>query len=207
MITGEQTTALSDVVLAVAAAVLAWRAGDDEDRWLSAAFWGACVSASAGALFHGFRYVAPAPLLLGVWKLVLVGLAATSALLLASALRRASVTPWAARLVTWGMLAKLGATLAWATRSNSVTVAGVDFVLTLVAIAALEWRRRAVDAQARWSLAAVVVTLMALVLQASGFRYGKPFCHNDAFHLLQAGALALFFVGLRRRPGALASIQ
>jgi hypothetical protein len=207
MLTGELTTALSDVVLAVAAAVLAWRARGDEDRWLSAAFWSACVSASAGALFHGFRHVALALLLLGVWKLVLVGLAATSALLLASALRRAAVAPWAARLVWWGMLAKLGATLAWATRSNSVTVAGVDFVLTLVAIAALEWHRRAVDAHARWSLAAVVVTLLALVLQASGFRYGQPFCHNDAFHLLQAGALVGFFVGLRRRPEATAAIQ
>jgi hypothetical protein len=207
MLTGEQTTALSNVVLAVAAAVLAWRARGGEDRWLSAAFWGACVSASAGALFHGFRHLAPASLLLGIWKLVLVGLAATSALLLVSVLRRGAETPWAARLVSWGMLAKLGATVTWATRSNSVTVAGVDFVLTLVAIAVLEWRRRAVDTQAGWSLAAVVVTLMALVLQASGFRYGKPFCHNDAFHLLQAGGLVLFFVGLRRRPGALASIQ
>lgn len=197
---GEMTTALSNVVLAFVATGLAWSVRGDKRGFLFAAFGVAAFAASVGALFHGLHHAAPEPVLRGLWKLVLVGLAFASALLLMPAVLLADLTSRVERIILGLALVKLALVLVWATQSNSVTVAGIDFVLTLMAIAVLEWRRTTSDGRAFWSLAAVGVTILALVLQATGFRHGKPFGHNDAFHLIQAGGLALFCVGLRRRP-------
>jgi hypothetical protein len=205
MLTGELTTALSNVVLSSVSGVLAWKA---RGRWLSSAFASAGVAAAAGAVFHGFRHLATPAVLVVCWKLVLLGLAVTSAVLVASTVERSSVSRLTRGLVTALVLVKLATTLTFAALGNSVTPAGVDFLLTLFTIGVLEWRRSSTILQAHWSLAGVVLTLLALALQASGFRHGRPFCHNDAFHLLQAAAFGLFFLGLRpaaaARPAVLA---
>lgn len=132
--------------------------------------------------------------------MVLVGLAGTNALLALPAVYLAALDPRVERLILGLTCVKLVVTLAWSARSDSLTAAGVDFVLTLLLIGALEWRRAATRDDARWSLLGVAVTFLALVLQASGFRHGRLFGHNDAFHLLQATALVLFSAGLRHDP-------
>jgi len=199
MLTGEQTTGLSNVVLASVAAVLAWCSRADEGRFLSAAFCAACVTASAGAVFHGFHDESPASLLSGLWKVVLVGLAATSALLVLSTLSRALVAASTQRLIVGGALVKLAVCLAWSAQSNTLTMTGIDLMLTLAVIVALEWRRTALEGRARWTIAGALATLVGLIVQASGFRQDLPFGHNDIFHLIQAAALVLFSAGLVRR--------
>jgi hypothetical protein len=50
----------------------------------------------------------------------------------------------------------------------------------------------------KWIAAAVVLTLIGLGVQVSGFRSHQDFNHNDVFHVIQVGAMYLFFRGTRR---------
>src|SRR6185295_4683895 len=50
----------------------------------------------------------------------------------------------------------------------------------------------------KWIVAALVVTLIGLGIQMTGFRAHRDFNHNDIFHVIQLAAMCLFFKGARR---------
>ena len=49
----------------------------------------------------------------------------------------------------------------------------------------------------KWIIAALVVTVIGLGIQLSGFRAHQDFNHNDIFHVIQLAAMCLFFKGAR----------
>ena len=49
----------------------------------------------------------------------------------------------------------------------------------------------------KWIAAALVVTLIGLGIQLTGFRAHRDFNHNDIFHVIQLAAMCLFFKGVR----------
>jgi len=49
----------------------------------------------------------------------------------------------------------------------------------------------------KWIVAALVVTLIGLGIQLTGFRAHRDFNHNDIFHVIQLVAMCLFFKGSR----------
>ena len=49
----------------------------------------------------------------------------------------------------------------------------------------------------KWIVAAVALGLAGLGIQISGYRMHQPFNHNDIFHVIQIGAMYLFFRGAR----------
>ena len=56
--------------------------------------------------------------------------------------------------------------------------------------------RRNVES-ARWLIIGVLVTLAGFVVQQSGIQPLPKFNHNDIYHVMQTGALFLFFKGAR----------
>jgi hypothetical protein len=50
-----------------------------------------------------------------------------------------------------------------------------------------------------WMLAGVAVSVAAALVQASGFALHRHFNHNDLYHVIQAGAMLLFYRGLVKR--------
>lgn len=49
----------------------------------------------------------------------------------------------------------------------------------------------------QWIVAALVVTVIGLGIQLTGFRTHQDFNHNDIFHVTQIVAMCLFFKGAR----------
>ena len=48
-----------------------------------------------------------------------------------------------------------------------------------------------------WLIRGLLLTLAGFMVQQTGFRFGLHFNHNDIFHVMQMGALYLFFKGAR----------
>jgi len=49
----------------------------------------------------------------------------------------------------------------------------------------------------KWLGAGIVVGVLGLGIQVTGFRAHQPYNHNDIFHVIQIGAMCLFFKGVR----------
>lgn len=55
------------------------------------------------------------------------------------------------------------------------------------------WARR--DSASPWVITAVLVSALAAAVQASRFTLGPYLNHNDLYHLIQIGAMLLFYQG------------
>jgi hypothetical protein len=198
----ELTTASTDTVLALAAATLAARIPrrplSPSGGFFVGALAGAGVAASAGALFHGLRELAPAVVLWLLWRLVPLGIAVTSSGLLL-AIVRARCADRTYRALGALLCLKLVAVVAFSMRADGLLVVGLDLGATLALLLAIEtaaWIRG--RRGAAFVVAGAVTTLVGLLVQVSGLRHGAPWNHNDGFHLMQVVGLCLFFAGARR---------
>ena len=69
-----------------------------------------------------------------------------------------------------------------------------DTASALVIVALLHlWRLNG------WMLAGVAVSFLAGAVQASGLALHEHFNHNDLYHVIQTGAMLLFYAGLKKR--------
>ena len=85
----------------------------------------------------------------------------------------------------------------WTFAIISLTAGSVLLTLTYVGacviVAALYlWRFNG------WMLAGVAVSVMGALVQASGFALHAHFNHNDLYHVIQIGAMFLFYRGLEK---------
>ena len=90
-------------------------------------------------------------------------------------------------------LAKLTVYLIWMLFHHQFIYVVIDTGIAFVVVAALHlWK---------WNglmLAGVAVSIIAGVVQASGFQLHAHFNHNDLYHVIQIGALVLLYRGARR---------
>jgi hypothetical protein len=189
----EPMTLATDYLLAAAAAIIAVRVlrsagGEDARRWWGVAFIALGLAAALGGTHHGFGFAAlwkPAVLVLGVAS---AGMLAGSALATARGMWRLALLALAA--------AKLAVYWAWLWRDDRFiwAVADTGSAFALVALLhLLGWRRPG----SRWILAGVAVSIAAAAIQASGIDLHRHFNHNDLYHLVQLGALLLYYRGVR----------
>lgn len=189
----EPMTLATDYLLAVAAAILGVRAlrtagGEDARRWWGVAFLALALGAALGGTHHGFRLEAlwkPTVLVLGVASAAMV---AGSALATARGMARLALLAVAA--------AKLAVYWFWVWRDDRFiwVVADTGSAFALVALLHLAaWRRPG----SRWMVAGVAVSIAAAAVQASGLDLHRHFNHNDLYHLVQLGALLLYYRGVR----------
>lgn len=186
----EPTTVLTDYVLGAVSAYLAWRlfrgrAAERSRRWWSRAFVALALGAFLGGTWHGFARNE------WLWKATLLAVGvASSAMMVATAF---ATLPARARASVIAVAAAIFLVYAgWVLVDDRFLVVVADTAIAFALVAALHvWK---------WNgpiLAGVAVSLVAALVQASGFALHAHFNHNDLYHVIQIGAMVLFYRGAR----------
>jgi hypothetical protein len=186
----EPTTVITDYLLGAVAAYLAWRlfrrrAAERSRRWWSRAFVALALGAFLGGTWHGFARDE------WLWKATLLAVGvASSAMMIATAF---ATLPARARASVIAIAAAIFLVYAgWVLVEDRFLVVVADTAIAFALVAALHlWK---------WNgpiLAGVAVSLVAALVQASGFALHAHFNHNDLYHVIQIGAMALFYRGAR----------
>jgi hypothetical protein len=199
----ERTTAATDLLLAVAAFVGAYRVGRPGPTSLASRVWaGALVAAGLasilGTVTHGL--VMPAALREFLWQPLFLLLGATVACFVAGAVADA-YGPRPGRMVLAGMLlAALGFYLATRRSGGDFGVFVLFQAAGLLAAMAIYLRLAAQRRPGAGLVAgALAVSLVAGAIQANdalAVRLVWEFDHNGVYHLVQLGGLALLVAGL-----------
>ncbi len=204
---GEMTTAGTDALLALTAFVLAVRLHRTHPGRSAKTFVvglaAAGVAAGGGALFHGLRSSAPKVLLGSLWALVPLGVAVTNLATVLGVVRAHGGGAWSQRVVGLLLWVKLVVVVGHGVIVGGLASVGVDLFLTVALLLAVEgaaWLRG--RAGSAFFVAGALTTLAGLVVQLSAVRHGAPWNHNDFFHLMQLGAMCLFYAGARGIEGA-----
>jgi hypothetical protein len=186
----EPTTVITDYVLGALAAYLAWqlfrrRGAERSRRWWSRAFVALALGAFLGGTWHGFARNE------WLWKATLLTIGiASSAMMIATAF---ATLPARARSAVIGVAAAMLLVYAgWIIVDDRFIAAIADTAIAFALVAALHlWK---------WNgaiLAGVAVSVVAALVQASGLALHAHFNHNDLYHVIQAGAMLLFYRGAR----------
>ncbi|HEY0972294.1 MAG TPA: hypothetical protein VGE02_15095 [Gemmatimonadales bacterium] len=196
----EPVTTITDYAITLVAGWLALRLADaagSAPAWLLVGALGAvAVAALLGGTEHGFgRRMAEWPRRL-MWRLTMQ-LALVSCILLLAAVvvayAPAGSRPWLLGAAVVKTLAF--AHFAWWRAEYRWVV--YDSLVTFAAIAAIAWwawlTGRAPAAP--WMLAGVAVSVLAGVVQRTGFAPHRHFNHNDLYHVAQIAAAYLFYRG------------
>jgi hypothetical protein len=184
-------TLATDYALGGVAGWLAWRLfrnrSSQESRFLWAlAFAALALAALLGGTWHGFARND------FLWKATLLSAGVASFAMLAAAvfacttgtLRHGLLALAAAKCIVYS---------AWMLAHNDFVWVVVDTGIALAAVALLH-----IASFNGWILAGVAVSLTAAAVQASGLALHRHFNHNDLYHVIQIGAVALLFRGAMR---------
>ena len=186
----EPMTVITDYLLGAVTACLGWRlfarrAAERSRRWWACAFAALAGGAFLGGTWHGFAQNE------WLWKatLLTVGIAG-SAMMTATAF---ATLPARGRSAVIGVAAAMLLLYSgWVMVDDRFIVVVADTAIAFALVAALHlWK---------WNgaiLAGVAVSLVAALVQASGFALHPLFNHNDLYHVIQVGAMLLFYRGAR----------
>ncbi len=195
----EPITMLTDYALAVLAACFAvsfWRRPDAAALLWGTAFAATGAAALAGGTIHGFALHLGASAQRGLWKLTLSLMGVTSFCMLAAGVL--AVVPGRTRHLLLLLAAlKLVAYGAGILTREDFAFALYDYAGSLLALGGLLLFGvlRGEVPGAGWIGAGIVVSFAAAGVQWSGWAPNRHFNHNDLFHLVQMGALYLFYRG------------
>lgn len=197
----EPWTVTTDYLLAGVGGWLAWRvrrrvATDNAAaRWWGRALGLAAISAMVGGTYHGLGPNLPPAVARGIWLLTLWIISLTGAAMSLSLVHEmappAHRRPWLAAV---GF--KFGCFAAIAAARPVFLVAIIDYGLALVAwtVAALICRRP----WRGWMLGAIGLSVLAAIVQQARLGLSSHFNYNDVYHVIQTGALWLFYRGALR---------
>jgi uncharacterized protein DUF6962 len=200
----EPATLLTDYALAGVTAWLALllfreRGGRRARSLWTLAFAALALGALLGGTWHGFAPVLSETALTLLWKATVLAIGVASFGMLAGS--SAATTPSAgAKALFWIAAAKLALYSGWMLFHSEYIWVIADTGLALAAVAALHvWSAiRARDGASLWILGGAGASLLAAAVQARGFALHPNFNHNDLYHVIQIGAMLLFYVGARR---------
>jgi hypothetical protein len=161
-------------------------------RWWAAAFAALALAAFLGGTWHGFfqsRWL---------WKATLLSAGGASfAMVIGSAY--ATTCGMARQAIVTMALAKLLVYSVWMLEHNAFLFVVIDTGIAFAIVLALHlWR---------WNgliVAGVALSVIAGLVQASGFAPHPHFNHNDLYHVIQLAAIALFYLGARRLTDSVA---
>jgi hypothetical protein len=193
----EPTTAITDYVLSAVTAALAWRLfrrrqGQRARELWAVGFVALALTALLGGTYHGFGIAAlwpPTLLLAGVASF---GMLAGSVMATTTgALRRAVLGVAALKVVAY---------VAWTIGHDDFIAVVLDSGLAMAGVAVMHARPalRGHDRAARAMLGGVAVSVLGVLVQASGFTLHRHVNHNDLFHVIQLAGTILFYAGARR---------
>ena len=173
MTVNEPMTVATDYLLAVFATAFGirlWRGGSRE--W-ALAFFATAAASLLGGTYHGLAWE---PL----WKPTVYTVGVASLFLLA-ALGRVLMLFGIAKFVVYAI---------WMWRHDDFKYVIYDYGLTLLVVAIVAAFRRN-----WWIVGGVAVSVVAALVQQSGFALHRHFNHNDLYHLIQIVALWLLYRG------------
>jgi hypothetical protein len=186
----EPATLATDYVLGAFTATLGWKlyaAGGGPRRWWATAFAATAVAAIAGGTVHGFRLVMPPQLTTALWLLTLEALLVAGLSIVAATFCRA--VPIAA-------VAYAGYAVWVAVHPRFIfAIVGYGTALALLATVHVRAWVATRSAASRWILQGVAVSVVAAVVQQSGWGPHPHFNHNDLYHVVQAVAVWSLFKG------------
>ena len=198
----EPVTLVTDYALAILTLFFAWRLHERAEAqrarngW-ALAFLALGAGAALGGTWHGFAMI-EASLRFVLWKatVLCIGVAA-AAMIYGSA--RAMAAPRPRRVLAAFAVAALALYAGWMLFHDAYVFVVVDTAVAMAIVAALHafppaaWR----SPGSRWMVAAVGLSAIAAGVQASRLAPHPHFNHNDLYHVLQMGAMALFYRGAR----------
>jgi len=195
----EPFVAATDLLLAVLAGTFAWRLLG-RPRPAAARAWGWALASTAvasllGALSHAVGPALPPLAATLLWKATMAAIGGASAgMLIATA--RATLAAGARRWLVGAALVELALYLVWIALADEFLWAVVDYGVALVVVLALHAAALGRVGGARRIVEAVLLSFVAAVVQQSPLALG-PLDHNTLYHLVQAIALVLFYLGAR----------
>ena len=191
MTISEPMTQATDYLLGAVTAWLCvslWKQRESQRSRLcwTIAFGALALGALLGGTWHGLLQSGL------LWKATVLTIGVASfAMLVATALAVLSGAPRTVLLVLAGVKFLFYAT-AMLIRDEFIVFV-IDSGVTFAVVAALHlWRFNS------WILAGLAVSVIAALAQASGAAPHRYFNHNDLYHVIQIGAMVLFYRGARR---------
>ena len=181
----EPATVITDYILGAVAAwssVLLFRSPNHSQRFWALAFAALALGAFLGGTWHGFFRD---PLL---WKATLLSVGVASFGMVAGSGLSAGM-----KLLAMLAALKLAAYTGWMLFHDQFIYVVIDTGVALLVVAAIHLRR--------WNgamLAGVALSVVAGLVQASGFRLHEHFNHNDLYHVIQTVAVIFLYRGARR---------
>ena len=198
----EPVTLATDYLLASLTLFLAWRLNARADGQRARIAWALAflalgMGAALGGTWHGFTMI-DATVRVVLWKatVLAIGIAA-AAMIFGSA--RAMAGPRLRRGLAVFAAAAFALYAGWMLFHDAYVFVVVDTAVAMAIVAALHafpssaWRAPG----SRWMVAAVALSAIAAAVQASRWAPHPNFNHNDLYHVLQMGAMALFYAGAR----------
>ena len=186
----EPATLVTDYLLAAFTAVLAWRLRAmplwPQQYW-AAAFAATAVAGVAGGTVHGFRLMMPPTLTAGLWVLTLEALL-VAGLLIIAATHRPVLKPAAAVYAGYAV---------WVAAHPKFIFAIIGYGAALPVLVAVHWRAWIAERTraSMWILLGVAMSVVAAVVQQSGWAPHPHFNHNDLYHVIQAVAIWFLYRG------------
>ena len=198
----EPITTLTDYAIALESLIFAGLLWQKPDRhpavqgWV-VAFLGVAIAAALGGTWHVTSADWPEPIIRLLWQGMVLALGLASFGMLAGSVL--STVPW--RWQAGAMLAVFIKSLVYlsgATACESFDCAIGDYFSAMLIVLLLHVRPLLQEvASARWIVGGVVVSAIAIGVEASGFSPGF-LTHNDLYHLIQMVALYSFFRGVQQ---------
>jgi len=201
----EPMTVLTDYALAGVTGWLAFALYRSREGRRSRSFWTLAFAALAlaallGGTWHGFAARLPESAVILVWKATVLSVGIASFGMLAGSAAAAATSAGMEKALLAIAAAKLALYSAWMLFHSEYVYVIADTGFALAVVAALHagsaFRRR--DSASPWILAGVGASLAAAGVQASGFDLHRHFNHNDLYHVIQIGAMLLFYAGAGR---------
>jgi hypothetical protein len=191
MTISEPMTLATDYALGGVTAWLAVLLFKNAHQQNSRKFWALAFAALAlgaflGGTWHGFFNNA------FLWKATVLSIGVASfGMLAGSAVATLSGT---ARKTALGFAAaKFCVYFIWMLKHDDFIFVVLDTGIAFAAVALLHlWKLNG------WILAGVAVSVLAAIVQASGFALHRHFNHNDLYHVIQIAAMVLLYRGARR---------
>lgn len=193
----EPVTALSDYALAALLVVLGGLTPLVSPAWPSA-LWAAgfvvsAVAALLGGTSHGFGPRLSARLAARLWRFTLLAALGANCLVLLAVTVGHAPGPLVPPLVGLAVVkCAIAAGLIGGRPEYRVVV--YDSALTIAAVLLVE-TLRLTEPGATWIVAGAGLAILGALVQRSAFRKGRPWNHNDAYHLIQGAAFYALFRG------------
>src|SRR5262245_7058211 len=182
--------------LSLASRVAEWNALvqlSGAQHWSSVAFIATAFAGAAGGTVHGFQLMMPRAVTNLLWIATLEGLVIAAF----------SVVSAAIILIGWGRTVTFATTFAaavvfgsyglWVVRHPVFVAAIAAYGVALAVVLLVRLRLRPFDRGGRFLIAGIVVSVIAAVIQQSGWSLHPKFNHNDLYHVVQAVGVYLLY--------------